>query len=468
MGEAASNKNEPRFFLHRTFMGEQDLLIIFNTKRCQNSCHFCQLPDKCSSIWIPSENILAQFEYVINELKHSLSVFDRVTISNEGSVLDPETFPIESLITIAECVRELRRVRTFVLESRLEFITPTIIQQIKDANNRAKINILTGFETLDPDIKKNILGKQDTLKEFELGLDRVSEARVDLTAYVILKPSQEMSDKEALSEASASIDYLIKQCENRRINLTVRINPMYAAKGSIWANVARNTPRYKPPRLTDIMTLAFQKAQGDVKIYIGASTEGLEESWGTYRSREDYSQELIKQVILFNNSQTLSRRENYMETTSLDRLMQTGYVVRDINGLILTIPESWVITGEDRLSYTALVRLVECCREHHWEKDITQNVKDKSLDSICKSLLGEFIKPIIIGSVIYISYRITDIRRKGYSLRFEVRDTNNQTLYAQFDMVSIFFDPVAHKAINPPSCVFDCLSIKCTQEVNNK
>jgi radical SAM enzyme (TIGR01210 family) len=449
-------------------MGEQDLLIIFNTKRCRDSCHFCQLPIKCSPIWIPGDNIIAQFEYVIDELKHSLSTFDRVTISNEGSVLDPETFPTEALITIAECVRELRRVRTFVLESDLEFVIPTIIQQIKNTNHRAKINILTGFETLDSNIKENILGKHETLKEFESGLDRIAEARADLTTYVIFKPSQTMSDKEALSEASASIDYLIKQCEDRGINLTVRLNPMYAAKGSMWANVARNTPEYKPPRLTDIINLASQKSQEGVKIYIGPSTEGLEESWGTYRSREDFSPELIKQIILFNNSQTSSGREKQMEPASFDRLMQTGYVVRDINGLILTIPKSWIMKGENRVSYATLVHLIECCREYHWNIDITQNIKDISLDSICKSFRGEFIKPIMVGSVISISYMINDIRRKGYSLRFEVRDTNTQTLYAQFDMVSIFFDPVANKAIVPPSCVLDCLSARSAQVVNNK
>lgn len=309
MGEAAPDSKKPHFFLHRTFMGEQDLLIIFNTKRCRYRCHFCHLPYKCSPTWIPGENILAQFEYVINELKHSLSVFDRVTISNEGSILDPETFPTESLIKIAECTSELRRVRKFVLESRLEFITPTIIQQIKNANPRAKIDILTGFETLDSNIKDNILGKHHTLKEFEVGLDRIAETRSDLTTYVMFKPSQAMSDKEALAEASASIDYLKKQCEDRDINLTVRLNPMYASKDSVWSNVARNTPEYKPPRLTDIMTLSFQKAQEGVKIYIGLSTEGLEESWGTYRSREDFTPELIKQVVLFNNNQICPGRE---------------------------------------------------------------------------------------------------------------------------------------------------------------
>jgi len=243
----------------------------------------------------------------MNELKHSLSVLDRVTISNEGSVLDTETMPTETLFAIARCVNELRRVRTIVLENRLGFAVPKIIQQINILVPRAKVNILTGFETLDSHIRENILGKQGTLKEFEMGLDRVGEARADLTAFVIFKPSQTMTDSKAIIEASASINYLVKQCENRGIDLTIRLNPMFTAKGSVWADIAKNTPEYKPPRLTDIMALASQKTLEGVKMYIGLSTEGLEESLDTtYRSREDFSSKLIKQIIRFNNGKISS------------------------------------------------------------------------------------------------------------------------------------------------------------------
>lgn len=306
MGVKAPDTKKPYFFLHRTFIGEQDLLIIFNTKSCRYRCHFCKLPSKSSYTSVSGEDILSQFEYVMNELKHSLSILDRVTISNDGSVLDTGTMPTEILFSIARCVNQLRRVRTIVLETRLEFVVPKIIQQINILVPRAKVNILTGFETLDSHIRDNILNKQETLEEFEMGLDRVAKVGSDLTAFVIFKPSQTMTDSEAIIEASASIDYLAKQCENRNIDLTIRLNPMFAAKGSVWSDIAKNTPEYKPPRLTDIMVLASQKALEGVKMYIGLSTEGLEESWGTYRSREDFSSKLIMKIVLFNNGKISS------------------------------------------------------------------------------------------------------------------------------------------------------------------
>lgn len=247
-----------------------------------------------------------QFEHVVDELKHSLSVLDRVTISNDGSVLDTETMPPAALLAIARCVKELRRVRTLVLETRLEFVEPRIVREINKSVTKVRVNILTGFETLDSYIRDEVLGKEETLTEFEAGLDFVAEAGVDLTAFVLLKPSQTMTDSEALTEANASIDYLVKRCQERCIGLTIRLNPMYAAKGSGWAQVALDTPQYKPPRLSDVLRLAFQKAKEGTRIYVGLSTEDLDESWGSYRTREDFSRELVRQAILFNNEKMLN------------------------------------------------------------------------------------------------------------------------------------------------------------------
>lgn len=301
MGEPATDAREPHYFLHRTFLNEQDLLIIFNTKRCRYQCHFCNLPLKSSTSWISGDDILAQFEYVLDELKHSLSVLDRLTISNEGSVLDAETFPTEVLLTIAKCAHELRRVRTIVLETRLEFMDPKVVRQIREADPRAVVDILTGFETQDPHIRDEILGKRESLDTFLAGLDRVAECGAELTAFVLFKPSPTMTDDEAFKEAETSIDYLVDLCLRRDIPLTIRLNPMYAARRSKWAKIACVTPEYKPPRLTDVMKLAAKKRQEGSRVYIGLSTEGLDEPWGNYMCREDYSRGLFKQAILFNS-----------------------------------------------------------------------------------------------------------------------------------------------------------------------
>ena len=305
MGEAnPEDTKKPFFFLHRTFLGEQDLLTIFNTKRCRYNCHFCSLPSTSSPSWISEDDIVTQFEYVLSELQHSLSVLDRVTISNNGSVLDNETMPTRALIRMSRCIRELRRVRTLVLETRLEFVDCKVIGRIKEANSRARITILTGFETLDPFIRDEVLGKRESLNIFQEGLDRVAECEADLTAFVLFKPSQTMSDSEAFIEADSAVRYLVDQCKKRGIDLTVRINLMYAARGTKWARAAFSTPEYKPPRLSDVLKFAREKSKQGIRIYIGLSTEDLDCDKGSYRFRDDYSQELLKRAILFNQEKS--------------------------------------------------------------------------------------------------------------------------------------------------------------------
>lgn len=302
IGTAAEDQTKPHYFLHRKFLGENDLLIIFNTKRCRYQCIFCELPTKSSTTFISGEKIILQFLYVMHELKHSLSVLDKLTFSNEGSVLDSDTMPHDVLFTIMHCVQKLRRVKTITLETRLEFVEPGIILKMKEIIPKKSIDILTGFETLDSYIRDNRLYKRESLKMFEEGLDNVAKSGTSLTSYVLYKSDPKMTDYEAFGEAERSIDYLKEQCEKRGIPLTIRLNPMYAAKGSVWSQIALSMSNYKPPRLTDIMRLAAKKSDSNHRIYIGLSTEGLDEHGGSYHSREDFSDDLIKQALLWNDN----------------------------------------------------------------------------------------------------------------------------------------------------------------------
>lgn len=147
-----------------------------------------------------------------------------------------------------------------------------------------------------------------------------------------------------------------------------------------------------------------------------------------------------------------------METTSLVNLLKEEGVTQTPNGLILTIHPSWIVEGEDRLSYTTLIRLIECCREYHWQNDITSKCGETLVDSTCKTLTANFIKAIPVESRISINYYVIEVRRKGYLLKFTVTNAEDQTLYAELEIVSIFYDPVKRTSIVPPYTLFEYLS----------
>lgn len=316
MGESAPNSDRPHFFLHRNFLGEQDLAILFNTKRCRYQCKFCALPFKSSKEWIPEDQVLAQFKHVLEEDKHALGVLERVTIANEGSVFDETTFPAEALTQITAATRKLPRVRKLVLESRLEFLTTERLREIAEISGK-QLDILTGFETVTVDLRERVLGKREPLENFLRGLDAVAEAGCELTAYVLFKPDPAMTDEEAWVEAEKAIDYLHEHCAQRGVPLTIRLNPMYVAKGTQWERRANELNGYQPPRLSDIIGLAEQKRQEGIAVYLGLTSEGLSDEDKTYRAREDFTRGLLKQGIIMNGDGSVSPRQHLLPLTDV-------------------------------------------------------------------------------------------------------------------------------------------------------
>lgn len=299
MNEIVEDRNWPHFFLHRNFLGEQDLAILFNTRRCRYQCKFCALPFKATRDWVGAEQVLQQFRNVVQEVRHAIGVFDRLTIANEGSVFDDTTFPQDALEHIVRSVRVLPNLRKLVIETRLEFVQADALRRF-GVESAKKIDVLTGFETLDETIRDEVLGKREPVDVFLSGLDEVAAGGAELTAYVLFKPDPRMTDAEARTEAEASIDFLTLQCARRNIPLIIRLNPMYLSRGTTWAKTAAATPGYKPPKLSDVSAVARAKQKHGVRIYYGLTSEGLSDAEGTYRGREDFSSALLKQCIISN------------------------------------------------------------------------------------------------------------------------------------------------------------------------
>ena len=302
MGQSSPSPERPHFFLLRTFLEMNDLLVILNTLRCRYRCFFCELPAKSSPTWIADAAVLEQFWFVTDEVRHALSIVERVSLSNEGSVLDETTLGRAVLDEIVRAIGNMRQVRRIELETRMEFVEVARLRELAQLAPRAQLGILTGFETVTAHIRDRILSKREPLSVFLAGLDRVAAASAALTAYVLLKPDPTMSDQEAVDEARASISFLVEECASRGVPLTIRLNLMYVATGSRWGRQALALPTgYVPPRLTDAMRVAEEAVAAGTPVYIGLSDEGLGAPGLTYHSREDFKQSLIRLVKEFND-----------------------------------------------------------------------------------------------------------------------------------------------------------------------
>ena len=299
MGRGSTNPWEPHFYLVRRFLGDVDLAIIFNTKRCRFQCRFCNLPAKSTRLEVSGVDIERQFANVINRTRTAIGILDRLTLANEGSIFDADTFPPDSLSRIVQSISALPGLSRLVFETRLEFVDRSRLDELRQLSGGKTLDILTGFETHTPRIRDRVLGKREPLSAFLLGLDRVAEASACLTAYVLFKPDPHMSDEDAIVEAEQSICFLEEHCRARDVPLTVRLNPMYAARGTQWEKDAEEAG-YSAPRLSDVLALARKASARGVPVYLGLTSEGLASEDKTFRSREDFSNALLKSSILWN------------------------------------------------------------------------------------------------------------------------------------------------------------------------
>lgn len=285
----------------RKFKGEVDLLIILNTRRCYYNCSFCELPAKSGKDTISADNITQQIISVFRLYAECLDVIDRITLSNEGSVFDQRTIDSTVLVALAEAITSaLPSVKRLVLETRPEFIVSNVLDAIRESAPQCTIDLLIGFETQDDKLRNITLGKRQSRESLTTALEMLgTRERMSLTSYVLVKPGLEQSDEAGIAEAKATIRYLAGQTEERRIPLSIRLNPMYIPLATRWGKRAL-AGGYVPPRLTDVFEIARWAEAHGIPAYIGLSTEGLAGPSQSYRCRSDFEPSLLKQVISFN------------------------------------------------------------------------------------------------------------------------------------------------------------------------
>ena len=148
-----------------------------------------------------------------------------------------------------------------------------------------------------------------------------------------------------------------------------------------------------------------------------------------------------------------------LQPTTLAGLLAEGDVRQFAGGLEVVVQRAWIVAGEDRLAYTAIVRLVECCREWHWQSDILPHAGGAPLDSITKSLTAGFAHPIALGSALRITHQVVAVRPRSYQVRFTLtthdpdQPEQPEQLCATLDMVSVFYDPARDAVAEPPPAV---------------
>ncbi|MCI5142261.1 MAG: hypothetical protein D3909_11200 [Candidatus Electrothrix sp. ATG1] len=284
------------------------LFVVFYSQACRWArCLGCNLPSKMSVDHVSFDYIIKQIDHLFSlpEIVERYDAINKMIVSNNGSVLDEQTFSSTALMYLmAQANIHLRSLKVLALESRPEYVDTAELEFLARALHEGEIatdlELCIGFEAFDEHIRNTVFDKGLSLNAFEDFVKKITPYGYHLKCYFMLKPVPGMSDSEAVEDIKQAIDYLDTISTNYGITLNMHLNPTYAAYGTLLGK-AFVQGEYLPPTLHDL-ALAASHAQGKkISVFLGLSDEGLAEPGGSFIREGDEA--LLERLEEFNRTQ---------------------------------------------------------------------------------------------------------------------------------------------------------------------
>lgn len=288
------------------------LFVVFYTQACRwSQCLGCNLPALMSARRVGFRALMAQVDNLLDDpvVAAKASELRKVIVSNNGSVLDQETFSSTALIyLIAKLNLHLPHLAVLTLETRVEYVDPPELEfmarALREGETPTALELAIGFEAFDERIRNEIFRKGLKLAQFEALVRTVARYGFGLKCYFMQKPVPQISDEAAVQDIHAAIDYLSGLAGETGVPINLHLNPTYVAFGTpLEASFRRG--EYTPPRLADVAR-ALARAEGrPITVFAGLSDEGLACEGGSFVRPGDEA--WIERL------ETLNRTQDYRE-----------------------------------------------------------------------------------------------------------------------------------------------------------
>jgi radical SAM enzyme (TIGR01210 family) len=284
------------------------LFVVFYTQACRWSrCLGCNLPSKVSQEHVSFKYLMQQVDNLFADplvRKHCCEI-NKVIVSNNGSVLDEDTFSSTALMyLIAQLNLHVPNLTMLCMESRPEYVDTAelefIARALAEGDTPTGLEIAVGFEAFDDHIRNDIFDKGLPLSTFESLVNKMARYQFKLKCYFMQKPVPGMSDDDAVEDIHKAIDYLHRVMGNFGTRINMHLNPTYVATGTA-LEIAYLSGHYSPPRLEDVARAAMAARNKDISIFIGLSDEGLSVPGGSFL--QPANQWMIEPLEKFNRIQ---------------------------------------------------------------------------------------------------------------------------------------------------------------------
>src|SRR5262249_15264857 len=149
---------------------------------------------------------------------------EQVTLGSEGSPLDASTLPADHLKMVLRRCAGHAGVRSIVIETRAEYATAEVLDQVLSWIAPCDLTLKIGLETADDGLRNKVLRKRMDLGMFEETVRLMGSRGVSLASYVMLKASPWHNDEQGRADAIATCDYLTRLCREAGVGLDLRVN----------------------------------------------------------------------------------------------------------------------------------------------------------------------------------------------------------------------------------------------------
>ncbi len=291
---------------HRLRSGKGEALVfILPTKGCSwalaksGGCSICGYiydnPQE-SDFDMMVSSIKNSLRRTIEEGKYSIKLF------TSGSFLDEKELPIEIQTSIIQEIAKFEQIEEVVLESRPEYITDKILQNLAKHIEISKIEIAIGLESANNGILKNSINKGFFWEDFEKSVKRVLSSGAKVKTYLLFKPpfvSEYDSIKDILQSVSKVVSIGID---------TVSINAMSIHRGTLLSEVYEQK-LYRSPWLWSLLTICKEIKQKYPKIRIICDIVAGGKERGAHNCGE-CDEVIIRKIKKFTITQNLDELED--------------------------------------------------------------------------------------------------------------------------------------------------------------
>lgn len=231
--------------------------------RKQGGCTFCGFYNATNyNNQIPDIFFITQVENVLNELGENIKKYPIICLYNDGSLLSEDEISVSVISQIFEILEQIPTVKKVVIESRVDDVVESRIQQIRNVYHK-EMEIAVGFESCNQEVRELCMNKYFSNERFEYAVKMCKSYQIDIIPLMILKPVF-LTEREAIQDYVQSLQYL-EQFHLSRIDMEIMTIEKNTLTYLLWKQ-----GYYHLPKLWSVIEILRQKEKFNLhtRVYI--------------------------------------------------------------------------------------------------------------------------------------------------------------------------------------------------------